>query len=72
MINENSSIAIFGLGHMGLPTAALLAESGLRVRGVDINIKNVEIINSGHSPIMEPGLDELVKKTVEGSSICYH
>lgn len=65
MINENSSIAIFGLGHMGLPTAALLAESGLRVRGVDINNKNVEIINSGHSPIMEPGLDEIVKKTVE-------
>lgn len=65
MINENSSIAIFGLGHMGLPTAALLAESGLRVRGVDINNKNVDIINSGHSPIMEPGLDEIVKKTVE-------
>ena len=65
MIDKNSSIAIFGLGHMGLPTAALLAQSGLRVRGVDINHKNVEIINSGQSPIMEPGLDEIVKKTVE-------
>jgi len=65
MIKESSSIAIFGLGHMGLPTAALLAQSGLRVCGVDINYENVEIINSGHSPIMEPGLDGIVKETVE-------
>lgn len=65
MTKESSSIAIFGLGHMGLPTAALLAKSGLKVCGVDINYKNVEIINSGHSPIMEPGLDEIVKETVE-------
>ncbi len=65
MVYENSSVTIFGLGHMGLPTAALLAKSGLRVFGVDINPKNVEMINSGCSPIMEPGLDEIVKKTVE-------
>jgi UDP-N-acetyl-D-mannosaminuronic acid dehydrogenase len=31
MIKENSLITIFGLGHMGLPTAALLAQSGLKV-----------------------------------------
>lgn len=73
MTKESSSIAIFGLGHMGLPTAALLAKSGLKVCGVDINYKNVEIINSGHSPIMEPGLDEIVKETVEKDSfICHH
>lgn len=65
MIKEDSSIAIFGLGHMGLPTAVLLAQSGLRVCGVDINKENVEIVNSGRSPIMEPGLDELVKKSVD-------
>jgi UDP-N-acetyl-D-mannosaminuronic acid dehydrogenase len=64
MIKENSSIAIFGLGHMGLPTAALLARSGLKVLGVDINKKTVEMVNSGQSPIMEPGLDEIVQKTV--------
>lgn len=65
MIKENSSVAIFGLGHMGLPTAVLLAQSGLNVCGVDINKDNVEIVNSGRSPIREPGLDELVKKSVE-------
>ncbi|MCC7550226.1 MAG: nucleotide sugar dehydrogenase [Methanobacterium sp.] len=65
MIKENSLITIFGLGHMGLPTAALLAQSGLKVLGVDINKKTVEMVNSGQSPIMEPGLDELVRKTVQ-------
>lgn len=65
MIKDNSSVAIFGLGHMGLPTAALLAKSGLKVLGVDINKNTVEMVNSGRSPIMEPGLDEMVKKTVQ-------
>lgn len=65
MIKNNSSVTIFGLGHMGLPTAALLAKSGLKVVGVDINNKTVEMVKSGQSPIMEPGLDELVKQTVE-------
>jgi len=65
MINESSPIAIFGLGHMGLPTAALLAKSGLKVVGVDINNETVEMVNQGRSPIMEPGLEEIVKQTVE-------
>ena len=69
MIEENSPIAIFGLGHMGLPTAALLAKSGLKVVGIDINNKNVEMVNSGQSPIMEPGLEEMVKETVENNCL---
>jgi len=65
MIKQNSPIAIFGLGHMGLPTAALLAKNGLKVVGVDINNETVEMVNQGRSPIMEPGLEEIVKQTVE-------
>ena len=65
MIKQNSPIAIFGLGHMGLPTAALLAKSGLKVVGVDINNETVAMVNQGRSPIMEPGLEEIVKQTVE-------
>ena len=69
MINENTSLTIFGLGHMGLPTAALLAQSGLRVFGVDINQAIVEKVNSGVSPIMEPGLDEIVRETVQNGRL---
>ncbi|HMK53308.1 MAG TPA: nucleotide sugar dehydrogenase [Methanobacteriaceae archaeon] len=64
-IKEGTRVSIYGLGHMGLPTAALLAKSGLNVWGADINPQTVETINKGSSPIMEPGLDELVGKTVK-------
>lgn len=64
MNNNKNKITLFGLGHIGLPTASLFAKNGLPVMGVDINSKNVDKINSGISPIMEPGLNELVKEVV--------
>jgi UDP-N-acetyl-D-mannosaminuronic acid dehydrogenase len=64
MIKKDPKIAIFGLGHIGLPTAALFAKSGLSVVGVDINKKAVDTVNSGRSHIMEPGLEELVQDAV--------
>lgn len=59
-----NNVVLFGLGHIGLPTASLFAKNGLEVLGVDINSKNVDKINSGISPIMEPGLNELVNEVV--------
>ncbi|MGB9979841.1 nucleotide sugar dehydrogenase [Methanobacterium sp.] len=69
MILENSKITVFGLGHIGLPTAALFANSGLQVTGVDINTKTIEYVNKGKTPILEPGLDELVRKAVENGKL---
>ncbi len=65
MTAEKIKIALLGLGHMGLPTAALFAKNGFEVVGIDINPDIVDIVNAGRSPIMEPGLDELVQKVVE-------
>jgi len=62
-MNKNK-IALFGLGHIGLPTASLFAKKGFNVIGVDINKNIVLEINSGNSPIVEPRLDDLVKETV--------
>lgn len=61
---NNFKIAIYGLGYIGLPTAALFANSGLKVTGIARNKQRLEMINLGQSPIDEPGLDELVKKAV--------
>jgi UDP-N-acetyl-D-mannosaminuronic acid dehydrogenase len=61
----NFKLAIFGLGYIGLPTASLLADKGFPVIGVDINTGNVDLINQGISPIMEPGLDSLVENVVK-------
>ncbi|MBC7097441.1 MAG: nucleotide sugar dehydrogenase, partial [Methanobacteriales archaeon] len=58
-------IAVFGLGHIGLPTAALFAKAGFKVIGVDINPDIVNSINQGISPIIEPGLDELLVEVVK-------
>jgi len=54
-----------GLGYIGLPTAAIAAQHGIMVHGVDVNPKVVETINQGKIHIIEPGLEQVVKKGVE-------
>ena len=58
-----------GLGYVGLPTAALLAASGMDVLGVDIDPQRVEAVNSGVSPIGEPGLDRAIADAVASGSL---
>jgi GDP-mannose 6-dehydrogenase len=53
-------VAVFGLGYVGSVTAACLAANGHDVWGVDVDIAKVGPITEGHSPVVEPGLDELV------------
>ena len=59
------TVQLIGLGYIGLPTAAVLAKQNINVIGVDINYNVVEIINKGEIHIIEPGLQKLVKETVE-------
>lgn len=53
-------LSIFGLGYVGSVTAACLAHKGHEVLGVDINSDKVAILESGHSPIVEAGMEDLV------------
>tara|TARA_Y100000766_G_scaffold266766_1_gene261345 strand:+ start:1164 stop:2369 length:1206 start_codon:yes stop_codon:yes gene_type:complete len=57
-------VLTIGLGYIGLPTSALIALSKIRVIGVDINKKVVDIINRGEIHIIEKDLDSAVKSTV--------
>jgi GDP-mannose 6-dehydrogenase len=58
-------IAVFGLGYVGTVTAAGLASHGHEVCGVDVDAVKVEHLQSGRSPVVEPGLDEMVATAVE-------
>ncbi|HEY9090044.1 UDP-N-acetyl-D-mannosamine dehydrogenase [Parasphingorhabdus sp.] len=62
-------ISVLGLGYVGLPSAAVFADSGLNVIGVDIDSKAVETINSGKAHIIEPNLDDLLHKVVGNGSL---
>lgn len=60
-----SKVCVIGLGYIGLPTAAVLASSGVSVLGVDVISHVVDTINQGEIHIVEPGLADLVKAVVE-------
>lgn len=58
-----------GLGYIGLPTAIISSQHGINVCGVDINPKVVEKTNRGELHIVEPGLQDLLKKAVASKSL---
>lgn len=57
---EHVTIAVVGLGYIGLPTAAVLARAGHRVIGYDIKPEVVAAVQEGRSHLVEPGLDLLL------------
>lgn len=57
-------VSVFGLGYVGCVTAACLARQGHQVVGVDINSDKVAMVNAGASPVVEPGLGELLTEVV--------
>ena len=57
-------LSVFGLGYVGCVSAACFADDGNVVVGVDVNPTKVEIINSGKTPIIEEGINELIGTVV--------
>ena len=68
-MRKKKNVCVIGLGYIGLPTSALLANSGFQVIGVDINPKTVETINRGKIHIVEPDLDSFVHAAVESGNL---
>ncbi|MGO2943537.1 MAG: UDP-N-acetyl-D-mannosamine dehydrogenase [Brevibacterium aurantiacum] len=63
-LSNRPSVAVIGLGYIGLPTAAVLASSGAEVVGVDINQNAVDLINAGQVPFVEPDMATTVAGVV--------
>jgi UDP-N-acetyl-D-mannosaminuronic acid dehydrogenase len=62
-------VSVVGLGYVGLPTAAVMANRGLTVIGVDANPQAVERINRGEAHIVEPDLDILVRSATTSGNL---
>jgi UDP-N-acetyl-D-mannosaminuronic acid dehydrogenase len=63
------TVTVVGLGYIGLPTAALMASSGLQVTGIDVSAHVVETVNKGLVHIEENDLDALVQAVVAGGTL---
>jgi GDP-mannose 6-dehydrogenase len=62
-------ISIFGMGYVGAVCAACMAESGHNVIGIDVSAIKVDQINRGKSPIVEPGLEPLLRRQVAAGRV---
>ena len=62
-------VCVVGLGYIGLPTAAIAADSGYKTIGVDINKDIVNVINKGKTHIVEPELNEIVFSSVSSGNL---
>jgi len=60
--------SVLGLGYIGLPTAILLASNGVEVRGFDVSPSVIDALNSGRSPISEPGIDERLSEVFQSNA----
>jgi len=68
-MKRNKSVCVIGLGYIGLPTAALLANRNYKVHGVDVVQSTVDTINDGHIHIVEPELDIFVRSAVNSGNL---
>ena len=62
------SVAFVGLGYIGLPTAVVMANSGLKVIGVDVVEEKVSSVNNGELTIVEPGLEAELRSALESGN----
>ena len=62
-------ITVFGMGYVGCVTASCLADMGHSVTGVDLQETKVSLINAGKSPVVEPGLGDLIVRNVNAGRL---
>ncbi|NBM19074.1 UDP-glucose/GDP-mannose dehydrogenase family protein [Streptomyces sp. GC420] len=59
-------ITVIGTGYLGATHAAAMADLGFEVLALDIVPEKIELLAAGKTPMYEPGLEELLRRHVEG------
>jgi len=62
-------VCVQGLWHLGSVTAACLASLGHEVAGLDFDAETIDGLKQGHSPLFEPGLDELIEDGLDSGKL---
>lgn len=58
------TISVIGTGYLGVVRAACMADLGHTVIGVDTDASKIAALSTGHAPLFEPGLDELLARVL--------
>ena len=64
-----AKVSVFGIGYVGVVSAACLANDGHKVFAVDVDAKKVNTLNCGRAPIVEVGLERLLKSSVDSGAL---
>ncbi|MGB7215846.1 MAG: 2-dehydropantoate 2-reductase N-terminal domain-containing protein, partial [Gammaproteobacteria bacterium] len=64
-------VTVFGTGYVGLVTGACLADAGNSVLCVDVDAAKVEQLKQGQLPIYEPGLESVVRRSVDAGRLAF-
>ncbi|UCD57150.1 MAG: UDP-glucose/GDP-mannose dehydrogenase family protein [Candidatus Hydrogenedentota bacterium] len=65
------NICVVGTGYVGLVTGTCFAEMGNDVVCVDIDLKKIQMLKRGRSPIYEPGLEELIRRNAHENRLTF-
>ena len=68
MSPRGQSVAVIGLGYVGLPLAALCAKKGYKVIGLDLSDRIVAMLNQGKCPIKDEAVEQLLAAAIESGN----
>ena len=65
------NVCVIGCGYVGLVTGACFSEFGLNVTCTDRDVDRINLLQSGEVPIYEPGLADLVRRSVAAERLSF-